>query len=97
MFSGWCWCAVLVLVRGCRLITCLLCPFILVWSKVKWLMVRNSGARAPSDMQPIKQPFYFQPSCGVAGSRPDNQWQPCFRGQMGRLLLALYSSLWFCL
>jgi len=36
---GWCWCAVLVLVRGCRLITCLLCPFILVWSKVKWLMV----------------------------------------------------------
>jgi len=31
------------------------------------------GGHAPSDMQPIKQPFYFQPSCGVAESRPDNQ------------------------
>jgi len=53
------------------------------------------GGHAPSDMQPIKQPFYFQPSCGVAESRPDNQTATLFPGQMYLLLFAFHSLLPF--
>ena len=54
------------------------------------------GGHAPSDMQPIKQPLYFQPFCGVAGSRPDNQTATLLPG-LDVPALAPYCSLclWF--